>query len=42
MLRQVEHVGLNVKASNASAIRCYEAVGFSVIGQYEECMLRLA
>ena len=42
MLRQVEHVGLNVKASNASAIRCYGALGFSVIGQYEECMLDLA
>ncbi len=39
---KVDHIGLNVKASNVSAIRCYGALGFNVIGQYEECMLELA
>jgi ribosomal protein S18 acetylase RimI-like enzyme len=42
MLHHVEHVGLNVKANNASALRCYGALGFNIIGQYEECMLELA
>jgi ribosomal protein S18 acetylase RimI-like enzyme len=42
MLGQVDHIGLNVKADNVSAIRCYGAMGFNVIGQYEECMLELA
>ncbi len=42
LLRAVDHIGLNVKASNASAIRCYEALGFVVISQYEEGMLSLA
>jgi predicted GNAT family acetyltransferase len=37
--RQVDHIGLNVKADNVSAIRCYEALGFDVIGRYEECMV---
>lgn len=38
LLRSVEHIGLNVKANNASAIRCYEALGFLVVGQYEEAL----
>lgn len=35
----VDHIGLNVKADNASAIRCYESRGFEFVTYYEEAML---
>lgn len=35
----IEHVGLNVKANNTIAIRCYERLGFERIASYEECLL---
>ena len=35
----VEHIGLNVKASNTSAIKCYERLGFEIVASYEECAL---
>jgi ribosomal protein S18 acetylase RimI-like enzyme len=41
LLREVEHVGLNVKADNASAIACYERLGFERIATYEEYSLEL-
>jgi ribosomal protein S18 acetylase RimI-like enzyme len=40
LLRSVDHIGLNVKANNASAIRCYEALGFLIVAQYEEAMVQ--
>jgi RimJ/RimL family protein N-acetyltransferase len=39
LLRTVEHIGLNVKADNASAIGSYKRLGFIVVGEYEECLL---
>ena len=36
---QVELVGLNVAAANASAIRCYESLGFREVCRYEEMEL---
>jgi ribosomal protein S18 acetylase RimI-like enzyme len=33
-----DYVGLNVKADNAAAIRCYEKLGFAAVGEYEEFM----
>ena len=41
LLREVDHVGLNVKADNASAIACYERLGFERIANYEEYSLEL-
>lgn len=35
----VDHIGLNVKADNASAIVCYENLGFERVASYEECLL---
>lgn len=39
LLPTVEHIGLNVKADNASAIVCYTKLGFEPIAKYEECFL---
>jgi predicted GNAT family acetyltransferase len=42
LLKTVEHIGLNVKADNVSAIRTYERLGFEVVGEYGEfdaCMI---
>lgn len=36
LLHDIDHIGLNVKADNTSAIRCYERLGFEVIGSYGE------
>lgn len=36
LLRTVEHIGLNVRADNASAIACYKRLGFESIATYEE------
>ena len=41
LLKTVSHVGLNVKAANAPAIRCYQALGFEAIASYEECAAAL-
>jgi predicted GNAT family acetyltransferase len=41
LLKQVEHVGLNVKADNVAAISCYEKLGFEIHCTYEEAMIRL-
>lgn len=37
LLEDCEQVGLNVKADNTPAIRCYAGLGFRQIAQYEEC-----
>lgn len=39
LLQTVDHIGLNVKADNDSAIRCYQKLGFEHVACYEECML---
>jgi len=36
----VDVIGLNVKANNEYAIKCYEKIGFKKIGMYDECLLR--
>jgi GNAT superfamily N-acetyltransferase len=41
LLRKVDHVGLNVKADNASAIASYVRLGFKRIAAYEEFSLEL-
>ena len=41
LLQEVDHVGLNVKADNASAIASYMRLGFERIAAYEEFSLKL-
>jgi predicted GNAT family acetyltransferase len=41
LLRDIEHIGLNVKADNISAIKCYERLGFEVINSYGEFEVEL-
>lgn len=41
LLKTVDYIGLNVKADNAIAIRCYEKLGFAWVATYEECLLTL-
>ena len=36
LLSEIDHIGLNVKADNTSAIKCYERLGFEVINSYGE------
>jgi ribosomal protein S18 acetylase RimI-like enzyme len=42
VLKTVDHVGLNVKADNATAVRCYERLGFRPVAGYEEVGVALA
>jgi ribosomal protein S18 acetylase RimI-like enzyme len=39
LLEHLDTISLNVKADNIAAIRCYEALGFSVIAEYDEFMV---
>ena len=41
LLETVDHVGLNVRADNASAIACYKRLGFEIIGEYDEALFEL-
>ncbi len=36
LLNEIDDIGLNVKADNTSAIRCYEKLGFEAIGSFGE------
>jgi len=36
LLRDIDHIGLNVNAGNVSAIKCYEKLGFEVVDSYGE------
>ena len=36
LLNEIDHIGLNVKTDNTSAIRCYEKLGFEAIGSFGE------
>jgi predicted GNAT family acetyltransferase len=42
LLRECDHVGLNVKADNQPAVACYSRLGFAPVAEYEECTLTLA
>ena len=35
----ISTLGLNVLSQNAAAIRCYERLGFAIVGEYDEVML---
>ena len=39
LIRNVDHIGLNVHVDNTGAITCYKNLGFEVVGTYEECLL---
>ena len=41
LYREVDLIGLNVKADNVCAIACYERLGFETIGAYDEYALTL-
>jgi RimJ/RimL family protein N-acetyltransferase len=41
LLKNVDHIGLNVHKDNLYAIKCYKDLGFTIIGEYEECILIL-
>jgi len=41
LLSEIDHIGLNVKADNTSAIRCYEKLGFEDICSYGEFEVEL-
>jgi len=40
LLKSVKHIGLNVKSNNIAAIKCYQKVGFEVIGSYDEFFIK--
>ncbi len=39
LLEHVEHLGLNVRADNVPAIRCYQKLGYKIVAIYNECSL---
>lgn len=38
--KSIDMIGLNVRAENRSAIRCYLNLGFETIGSYDECYVK--
>lgn len=38
--KTVDAIGLNVKVNNEFAIKCYQKVGFEIIGTYDECFVK--
>jgi ribosomal protein S18 acetylase RimI-like enzyme len=40
LIKEVDNIGLNVKADNESAIKCYYKTGFEIIGRYDECFMK--
>jgi RimJ/RimL family protein N-acetyltransferase len=41
LLNTVDHIGLNVKADNQSAIAVYKRLGFTTVAEYEEALFTL-
>jgi ribosomal protein S18 acetylase RimI-like enzyme len=41
LLQTVNHIGLNVKVDNTTAIKCYTNLGFEIVAPYEEYSLNL-
>lgn len=42
LLGSVDTIGLNVKADNAAAIRCYQRLGFQTMAEYEELEVEIS
>jgi GNAT superfamily N-acetyltransferase len=42
LLNDVDHIGLNVKADNEAAVRCYRGLGFEFIAPYGEFNIKLS
>lgn len=40
LLKTVDNIGLNVSVQNHAAIKCYKKIGFEIIGEYEEYLLK--
>jgi predicted GNAT family acetyltransferase len=38
--KSVDTIGLNVKTDNDTAVKCYTKVGFSIIGTFDECLIK--
>lgn len=38
--KNVNLIGLNVKSDNEFAIKCYKKIGFEIVGNYEECIIK--
>ena len=38
--KSVDIIGLNVKSDNESAIKCYRKIGFEMMANYEECLIK--
>ncbi len=41
LLKEIDHIGLNVKADNKGALKCYKKLGFEVIASYGEFVAEL-
>jgi predicted GNAT family acetyltransferase len=39
LMKNTDLIGLNVKADNEFAIRCYKKTGFEIVGRYDECIV---
>jgi predicted GNAT family acetyltransferase len=35
-----DHIGLNVRADNAPAVKCYRRLGFEPVAEYEEVLIQ--
>jgi len=40
LTKDADIIGLNVKSDNASAIKCYENIGFTIRCSYDECLIQ--
>jgi ribosomal protein S18 acetylase RimI-like enzyme len=40
LCKSVDYVGLNVRSDNEFAIKCYKKVGFEIVGEYDECLIK--
>jgi RimJ/RimL family protein N-acetyltransferase len=41
LAKNVDHIGLNVAATNAAAMALYEKLGFEIVAPYYECMIAM-
>jgi ribosomal protein S18 acetylase RimI-like enzyme len=40
LMKSAEIIGLNVKSDNMAAIKCYQNVGFTIRGSFDDCFVR--